>query len=339
MRFGRKWLADHKKEIALSLFSFVFFAIVLILVGLFVQWPSDTRWQVPSTQFDSQLGWSTIPSHSATNSDGSFVSFNSLGFRSPEFDASDPVILVVGDSVAFGTGVSNGETMADFLSQSTIPIPVANAGVPGYGVDQYYLRLKQDIQHIHPTHIFVILFPGNDRLNTIQNVQYGKSKPLFVPVNGSIELQGVPILKNSCINQFSTSVLMKVARAIPFSSVYDTLENWGNNYCGVKVLNDADAKIVVSSLLTEIKELGESHGARVHFVISPTESEVTQSSEEIAFFKSLLVQENIPFMDLTPFLSAQPNVHELYFDGAHYSVKGNELVAGQLSLLLTNDLP
>lgn len=65
-------------------------------------------------------------------------STNSLGFRGPEPDGTGPVVLVLGDSFAFGMGVNEGETFADALRDTlrdTLPgVVVHNAALPGYTI-------------------------------------------------------------------------------------------------------------------------------------------------------------------------------------------------------------
>ena len=86
-------------------------------------------------------------------------STNSSGFRGPEArPAGRPVVLVLGDSFAFGMGVDDGETFPDHLRtalETELPnVVVHNAAVPGYTiVDQ----LEQWRQKLHATAPDVVL--------------------------------------------------------------------------------------------------------------------------------------------------------------------------------------
>lgn len=52
-------------------------------------------------------------------------------------------VAVIGDSVAFGVGVEDGETIASRLQQRTSGVQFVNLGVPGTSPPSYYLRLER----------------------------------------------------------------------------------------------------------------------------------------------------------------------------------------------------
>src|SRR3989338_8286393 len=62
------------------------------------------------------------------------VTTNSLGFRSPEPDSAKPMIALVGDSITFGYGVADDETLAANLQKLLPGYDIQNAGVPGYNI-------------------------------------------------------------------------------------------------------------------------------------------------------------------------------------------------------------
>ena len=155
----------------LGLFSIVIF--VEIFFGI-LSWHDNVidpkvRMGITATQFDSELGWALIK-NADYKFNGKKITINSSGLRSPEIDTSKEHILVLGDSLAFGYGLSDKETFSHFLEKRLHSkyknIQVLNLGVSGYGVDQYYLFLKRHIENLNPKIIIVLICSRNDLLDT-----------------------------------------------------------------------------------------------------------------------------------------------------------------------------
>lgn len=103
---------------------------------------------------DSLLGWTLPASASGTFQCNEYriqLRTNSWGLRGPEVNSADPTplrILVLGDSYAFGWGVSNEDAFPRRLERLLRarapgrPVEVINAGVPGYGFHQRIRMLK-----------------------------------------------------------------------------------------------------------------------------------------------------------------------------------------------------
>ncbi len=91
----------------------------------------------------------------------STVTTNSLGFRSRETDPARHLIAVLGDSIAFGYGVEDNETIPSRL-QSLLPdIAFLNAGVPGYNIIQQRAMYREKIRKLRPSAL-LLLFHWND---------------------------------------------------------------------------------------------------------------------------------------------------------------------------------
>jgi hypothetical protein len=98
------------------------------------------------------------------------ISINKLGFRGGEtaedIAKSDLRIVVVGDSIAFGQGVKEEETLANQIAtrlRSRLPGPVAvvNLGVPGYDTCQEYAMFRERALPLNPQAAFLI-YVDND---------------------------------------------------------------------------------------------------------------------------------------------------------------------------------
>lgn len=98
------------------------------------------------------------------------ISINSQGFRGKELSNRNgkPAfrVVVVGDSIAFGQGVPEGETLAEQLtarlqSKFRLPVEAVNLGVPGYDTCQEYWRFKERALPLKPQ-VALLVYAEND---------------------------------------------------------------------------------------------------------------------------------------------------------------------------------
>lgn len=87
---------------------------------------------------------------------------NSLGFRGPEFEIEKPPgvtrLLVLGDSMTYGTGVEYEETYPAVLDAMDPKLQVINTGVPGYHGGHQLLLLEEWIGPLQPDLVLVAYF-------------------------------------------------------------------------------------------------------------------------------------------------------------------------------------
>jgi lysophospholipase L1-like esterase len=256
-------IATKKKELILTLFS-GFIALFIGIFGFETYFQYKTN-RISAYQFDSELGWSPIPNKKITINSYSNFQLNSLGFRSEEIDNSKEHILVLGDSVAWGFGTKDQETIPYYLNQRFPSLQVLNMAVSGYGIGQSYLFLKKHIDKLNPKLIIFIIYTGNDLHETGSNKAFGKNKPIFVPQNNQIKLTNGKISKFSCINLIHGSHLLKN----PF---FNFLKN---GLCEIKTLNLDQATQVISTLFQKINMLGlKKNNAKTLFIVSPSRNDL-----------------------------------------------------------------
>jgi hypothetical protein len=122
-------------------------------------------------QYDSLLGWSLIPGSSQVSTDAQrdlhyLIEVNSIGLRDQEVAIPKPKgrkrVLILGDSIAFGSGIEASERFSDLLRQE-LPgdVDVVNAGGPGWGTDQELLFYERDLRRLEPD-VVVLQFTGNN---------------------------------------------------------------------------------------------------------------------------------------------------------------------------------
>lgn len=150
-------------------------------------------------QFDSTLGWRLKPNASMRSVDwGSGVehriSVNASGLREREIEPRKRPgrkrILIMGDSVAYGTGIDVGDRFSDLLNEALVDAEVINAGVPGWGNDQELLYFEASGLALDPEVVILCLTMANDIVNNmLPHLFLGTTpKPRFVVAGDSLRL-------------------------------------------------------------------------------------------------------------------------------------------------------
>jgi len=97
--------------------------------------------------YSETYGWALRPGARYTGRGGEAITVNARGYRGTLHDGRPAPgitrVLMLGDSVTFGSGVSDGETFAALLDARP-ELEVINLGVDGYGTDQALLRLERE---------------------------------------------------------------------------------------------------------------------------------------------------------------------------------------------------
>jgi len=340
------------KKIALFITS-LFVSLILAVVGLELYFKNTNRF-ISATKFDSGLGWTTIPNYNFEEK-GVRYTTNSFGFRSEEVDPSKEHVLVMGDSVVWGPEVQNSETVSANLAQYFPEYQVLNLGVSGYGVDQYYLKLKQYISKLNPKLVVVNIFTGNDWDDSIHDSRYGRSKPFFM-VDGQISFNrgkkftidpNKLILTNNAISRYSCSNIFSLSYTLSLP-LFKSLRA---SFCKEKTLNINEAHYVLLGLLIKIGEIVSEKKAGLLFVLSPSKSdfkynfkkddlekEVTKNRPKPKvfnkgsqiLFQNLFGQTRFPYLDFYKVVKDHGwKVDDLYLpeDNDHLSALGLKLMA------------
>ncbi len=110
---------------------------------------------------DAELGWVIAP-----NGVGVDVASNAQGARSAPDRVYDRVVppgkvrlLTFGDSFTHGDEVGLSGTWQFQLEAAVPGFEVVNFGVPGYGMDQAYLRCKRELGRLETTHALLCIWP------------------------------------------------------------------------------------------------------------------------------------------------------------------------------------
>jgi GDSL-like Lipase/Acylhydrolase family len=142
-------------------------------------------------RYDPLLGWSLRPLASVQTDMTergihNHIDVNSLGLRDREVTVArargQRRILIVGDSIAFGSGLDVGERFSEVLGRELgDSVEVINAGVPGWGNDQEMLFYEQRLRRLKPDIVLLSFTGGNDIVNNALGgaLLEGGTKPRF----------------------------------------------------------------------------------------------------------------------------------------------------------------
>ena len=157
----------------------------------------------PSRHFvaDDAIGWRMHASHSfvvetegrpvryTSDADGFRVSDDAAQAKHDGF-AGNPVrrLVAVGDSFCFGLGVAYDETFVAHVGRSIGFAEVRNLAMPGFGLDQIFLSVREYALDLQPDLLLVALYEEDfERSMTAFRADEGFAKPAFRLARGRIE--------------------------------------------------------------------------------------------------------------------------------------------------------
>jgi hypothetical protein len=100
-----------------------------------------------SNVYSETYGWELRPGFRGYDL-GELATINRRGYRGPEHPYAKPPgrtrVVMLGDSIAYGAGVKDGETFAALVESRNGRFDVVNLAVGGYGTDQELIRLERE---------------------------------------------------------------------------------------------------------------------------------------------------------------------------------------------------
>lgn len=142
--------------------------------------------------YSETYGWALRRGARYTGRGGETITVNGRGYRGAVHDERPAPgvtrVVMLGDSITFGTGVGDDQTFSRLLDASP-ELEVLNLGVDGYGTDQALIRLEREGLSYHP-HVVILNFcVRNDHFdNALPVALYdGRSpKPYFTLAGGGL---------------------------------------------------------------------------------------------------------------------------------------------------------
>ena len=298
---------------------------------------------------DARLGWKGKPDVARRFRKLQFdawVEHDASGFRRPDPPPSDSAseqVLVLGDSYAWGWGVSQGEVVTDRLQRAVAPkLAIHNRGVVGFGTGQEYLLLADELARRRYTEV-IVLFCVNDLTD---NIDQRDHRPLFALQDGRPVVTNLPLPER--LQGRVADWIDEHSRAASFLSYQLALlkerrrgrapddESPAPVAPGAAVdPGTLPGREVTRALLVAMSDLGRAAGAELSVVYVPAPEDVrddlggTYVDAVRAMVEETCRTAGIPFLDLAPRFRARAAEGAALFiprDG-HWSAAGHALAA------------
>ncbi len=360
---GLRWLSRKTPDTAV-------FADTVLLPR---SWESATKhyrkvaqkpsWYLSFIVYDPALGWTNGPSRQS--GDGLyFTSAKGLRSAQPGVVLASPKqklrIAVVGDSMTFAQGVKFEDSWPHRLETALgSEVEVLNFGVLGYGVDQAYLKFKNEVLAWKPDAVVLGFLEHNlHRTMTVypfinwQDWDWPFSKPRLVLEQGRLRSVNVPAIAPSEI--FAVPSVTK----LPFveydqgykqddwkESALDVLyvkrwlftrfPRWSDQ--SVRAALDENRISLNRAILQDFIRTAKENQIVPLVVFFPIPSDVERriKGEQTSADRALRSLD-VPQVDTTPCLVKAGTVDDVYLPrDSHYSVLGNAAVVTCIAEALT----
>ncbi len=290
-----------------------------------------------STEPDDQLGFHNIPHWEGYYRNAQFLQteyfvkakHSTLGLNNKELDLNalknENVILVVGDSFTYGSGVPQEQSYPAITQQLVGEnYTIINAGTPGYDLSQYleFVKLKSPL--FSPDIIVVGLFVGND---------LGKQLLYTLDDDGNLVRKQLPTLESrrllsTCTRNSHACAFL--ANGITHSKLGDALRRWGILAQEKFSLDQQEEynknKALVEKIIKELQKETQNNRQQLAVLIIPLKEQVDDSAynamyprgSAITRFQSqkdlhaFLAENNIPSIDPLP-LFRQLNKNNTFY--------------------------
>jgi hypothetical protein len=307
-------------------------------------------------QYDDYLGWSIGPNRRSV--DGRYLS-SEEGIRSPKphismlTQKSRDRIALIGDSFTFGEEVKYEETWGYSLQQHLgIERQVLNYGVPGYGLDQAYLRYLRDVRPLHADIVVIGLISHDiERTMTVYNFisfpEWGFpfAKPRFSFSNGELVISNSPVPSPEAITKWSSIDQLPFIEydrgynkgewewtTLDFSYLFRFLTSKFPQWPIQKAEISYDTQVSLNSaILLKFINVAREDGSLPMVVYFPTHGTFLRMSSEMVNHRELAIDvlehSRVEYTDLTPCLLQVRDSERFVASKQHYSPKANMWVA------------
>lgn len=300
-------------------------------------------------RYSEVYGWELRPG-ARQREDDHWTTVNAHGYRGREVAARSPSgrarVLMLGDSITFGTYVGDGETFADRLDQSA-GIEVVNLAVQGYGFGQSLLKLEHEGLAYRPDVVVLNVCLANDFADTVLPTflyDARHPKPYFRLENGRLALHDEHV-RLSLLARVSrqlregSHLYNRVADLIDSTAQAAPVENEPGEWVTRRreALRDEAAALELGlSVVARMRAVAEAHGAEFVVVLHPDKAALKHGSGWIDAFYAEPELAGVTVVDLgREYRRAGLRGSDLMLDGiGHLTPEGHRQAATLLGATL-----
>ncbi len=341
-----EWIYLNKKKITLLIATIILFFLFMefTLRALYPISPQIDRDYIPRFFFEKHdiLGYKmsdNFEGYMKADEYNSYIKINSEGLRDREISGEKNKILVLGDSFAFGWGVSNGETFSDFIENKE-NMEVINAGVGGYGTDQELLYLKNYGVKYKPKAVILTIFVGNDLSDNVNATNLTVVDGFFLRNFREEER------RKSHVYLFFSGRINNIFKKYNNKSGYDELFDKREFYevLAGRTQQENNEWETTLSLIEEMYDYTQENDIKLIIVNVPPKKFFPLDKEAYSIIKSrsrlheFTERRKIKFIDLAEEFGSEDRPENFYYkiDG-HFNKLGHEKVAEIMRKELKNE--
>lgn len=277
------------------------------------------------------------------------INTNSLGYRNYELGKKEDEfrILVLGDSITLADYVQDNETyvrqLENRLAKDYKNIKVINAGIGAINLADEFAVLLETGRSVEPDIVLIGLY-----LNDASESFAFKTKSLGI-ISKSwflswviktleriyninlIKINSLKYLDKEAVQEFAENnlhedgITWRKSEKRLNQMIIDDWIDWGKAW-------NLDSWIRIKNIMKEFKKIEKEDGFKTVVVLFPVKYQVENEyikDEPQRNFNKIMGELEIPHFDLLPKLreSYWSSNETLYYDHAHYNIKGNVVVA------------
>jgi hypothetical protein len=333
-------------ELLLATTTIVACAAVLVVVELLARrldphYLDRTR---GSEVYSQCYGWTPRPGFAALLHDVP-TTVNARGYRGTlhpyEKTPGKIRLLMLGDSIAFGSRVRDFETFSFLLEERSDRYEVVNLAVEGYGTDQELLVLEQEGLRYHPDVVVLNVCVANDPEDNFEPDQ--RPKPWFTWDGRRLVLHDEDLRLSPARRAIQwladESHVVNRLRALlplaPASSSFPPVRGKRRPF------NRHVANELTVQLVCQIHDVARRGGAELLVLLHPDELTFEHGSRVAAHLDSALRDRGIRFEDLAEtYRAAGLSYAQVALDGqGHLTPLGHHFVADEIENLLAAPPP
>jgi hypothetical protein len=255
-------------------------------------------------------------------------------------------IVMVGDSIAFGTHVGDDETFAHLIDVSNEGLEIVNLAVQGYGLDQSLLKLVHEGLLFSPDLVVLNICVDNDLVDIALPVfLYDGSypKPYYRVEDGELVLRTEHLRRTpadrlaATLSRHSSLYAWLTSRGgRPDTATRE--EHWTQRRARALLELDRVRRLCVR-LLTRMREVAAEHGARLLVAVHPNRASYHDGMAWAYSLASTPALRGTPLLDMRrEYLARGLSWDELALDGiGHLSSAGHRAAASIMSERLLSE--